>query len=518
MSSFLLAVLEHVKVPPPLPVSIPDNITVDVSDGSADLPSHMLAVCKKDIAEGECNIIATLVAHECVWGHQLTPAQITIPIVPLSLLSPEHFRELMGYIFTVWCFTAPADIIRGHVTYYYTLGLSDSKIAESCQQHFNTEVYGLSNTTVKRLRAQWNLPKTRQQNHTAVSIDPYCRALKARYPTYGARQMTSTLRITYNIRVSESMVGKWLKEFEPNAVQARKHRKFKRHQFWAAGVNDVWAFDQHDKWARFGLFLHLCIEPVAGEIKWLKIWWNNSNPRLITSYYLEAVRSIGAVPLVTQSDPGSENFGIANAQTYMRHTLDPTLADTLQHRWMRGHMNIKPEIMWSVLNRSWKPGFEAKLQYGIDNGWYNPANELETLVFRWLAIPWLQAELDAWALHFNSTPRRASKHKVLPQGIPTMIAQNPAAFNVVDFKIPVPADLVDEVEELWAPPDHPVFECVPPYIAGKLEEAIEALGRPAISMETFWAIYLQVLEYIRKISPSELASTPQHSQHYCKYL
>jgi hypothetical protein len=42
------------------------------------------------------------------------------------------------------------------------------------------------------------------------------------------------------------------------------------------------------------------------------------------------------VPLVTQSDPGPENFGVANAQTVIRHRLDPTLRDTLQHRHYEG--------------------------------------------------------------------------------------------------------------------------------------------------------------------------------------
>ncbi|KAH9834821.1 uncharacterized protein C8Q71DRAFT_766553 [Rhodofomes roseus] len=116
----LLAVLEHVEVPPPLPVSIPEEITVDVSDGSADLPSHMLAVYKKDLAEGERNIITMLAAHQCVWDINCahlpslppsspscsvvpspeTPARITVPVVPLGLPSPEHFRELMCYMYT----------------------------------------------------------------------------------------------------------------------------------------------------------------------------------------------------------------------------------------------------------------------------------------------------------------------------------------------------------------------------------------------------------------------------------
>jgi len=55
----------------------------------------------------------------------------------------------------------------------------------------------------------------------------------------------------------------------------------------------MWAIDQHDKWKRFGLALHTGIDPFAGEILWMKVWWTNSNPKLITSYYLDFVELTG---------------------------------------------------------------------------------------------------------------------------------------------------------------------------------------------------------------------------------
>ena len=184
-----------------------------------------------------------------------------------------------------------------------------------------------------------------------------------------------------------------MKQTEPEAVNARRHRRFKRRRFWATGVNDVWAIDQHDKWKRFGLFLHVGVDPFPGLILWNKIWWTNSNPCLIASYYIEVVRkqkgkcmlsfllkllieARSGIPLVTQSDPGSENFGVANAHTNARHRLDSSLADTLQHRWMRKHQNIKPEIHWSILRRTWTPGFENTLDDGVENGWYDIGNPL----------------------------------------------------------------------------------------------------------------------------------------------
>ena len=83
------------------------------------------------------------------------------------------------------------------------------------------------------------------------------------------------------------------------------------------------------------------------------------------------------MPLITQSDRGTKNNGVANAQTVLRHLHDPSLSDSLQHRWMPKGVNIKPEIFWKDLRRRWSPGFEALLDEGIENGLYDPTDILE---------------------------------------------------------------------------------------------------------------------------------------------
>ena len=79
-------------------------------------------------------------------------------------------------------------------------------------------------------------------------------------------------------------------------------------------------------------------------------------------------------PCVTQSDRGTENFNVAYAHTYIRHTLDPTLAGSIQHQWKYGHTNVKPEQMWSRFRKTWVPGFERLLDKGIKRQWYNIVN------------------------------------------------------------------------------------------------------------------------------------------------
>ena len=83
------------------------------------------------------------------------------------------------------------------------------------------------------------------------------------------------------------------------------------------------------------------------------------------------------IPIITQSDPGTENYGVANAHTVMCHRLDPSLTGTLQHCFAPGHNNILSEIKWSVFCRDFSPGFEDILEQGMQSGWYNVNDTLE---------------------------------------------------------------------------------------------------------------------------------------------
>ncbi|KAJ7668100.1 hypothetical protein B0H17DRAFT_1210072 [Mycena rosella] len=179
-------------------------------------------------------------------------------------------------------------------------------------------------------------------------------------------------------------------------------------------------------------------------------------------------RKIIGIPLITQSDPGSENYGIANCHTVTRQRLDPTLEGSLQHKWMQGHgSNVKPEIAWSLLRHQWTPGFETVLDFGLNNGLYKSTDPLEKLVFRWLAIPWLQLELDSWVKRFNSSKRRADRGKILPNQIPDLIAAKPHMFGVHDYKVIIPPPLFDEMQAKWAPTTDQVFQLVPPNFGDK---------------------------------------------------
>ena len=86
---------------------------------------------------------------------------------------------------------------------------------------------------------------------------------------------------------------------------------------------------------------------------------------------------MAGIPVITQSNPSTENYGVANAQTVMCHRLDPSLASTLQHHFGPRHNNILLEIKWSVFCLVFPPGFEDILEQGVQSGWYDVNDALQ---------------------------------------------------------------------------------------------------------------------------------------------
>ena len=170
-------------------------------------------------------------------------------------------------------------------------------------------------TTLKKWLKEWGLESCRSQAHTFESISGPVGELWKQFPTAGAAAMRDHLRLRSGIRVprcasvfaspyslandrQRKLILDYNKATDPAGVLARKAGRIRRRVFYAAGVNHVWAFDQHDKWQRFGLRLHLGIEPFSGLLLWLIVWWTNSNPKLVGREYFRTARKYGGMLLL----------------------------------------------------------------------------------------------------------------------------------------------------------------------------------------------------------------------------
>ena len=67
-----------------------------------------------------------------------------------------------------------------------------------------------------------------------------------------------------------------------------------------------------------------------------------------------------------------------------------------------------------------------------------------------------------------------------------------------DLQIPVPPAFLDEMEQLYAPPGHPVFTLVPPTFHERVMELYLSIGELEVTVSTFWDIYCDLLGRLRE--------------------
>ena len=170
-------------------------------------------------------------------------------------------------------------------------------------------------TKLKVWLKEWGLKSSRAQAHTSETVSGPIQKIQKQFPTTGAEIMRHHLHQKFQIRVPRcalvstppcsltdsnhrELILKYNRTMDPVAVAARRAGWICRHVFYTAGVNHVWAFDQHDKWQRYGLRLHLGVKPFAGFLLWLIIWWTNSDPKLVGWEYFRAARKYGGMSLL----------------------------------------------------------------------------------------------------------------------------------------------------------------------------------------------------------------------------
>ncbi|KAG2369253.1 hypothetical protein BDR07DRAFT_1371564 [Suillus spraguei] len=242
--------------------------------------------------------------------------------------------------------------------------------------------------------------------------------------------------------------------YEPQLVRECKVRRLKQKRFWAAGVNNMFAVDQYNKWLR--------------------------NPQLILSYYLDTIMEL------------SHEFW-----TYHFYYYDPTLQGTLQHCWMCTKKNVMPKITWSQLQHQFTPGFKTLLNQGVVEGWYDAGNTLYMMIFHWVFIPWLQQELNAYRDQVNNSAKRRDHNKVLLHGVPNLIYNSPKDFSALDFKVSIDHEGIDYVCNFYIDASKPLFDIVPPMLGDFIEHCYNQMGHPKVTCSSVWTVYKDILSGIQ---------------------
>jgi len=173
-------------------------------------------------------------------------------------------------------------------------------------------------TKLKTYAKALGLPTARSQAHTFDTIAEPIAQIREMFPRAGAETLRTLLRNRYDMYVSRYVtyqpyffstrtqetinfrdkIRRYLKLPKPDLAPGRRANRSVRRTTgpsYAAGANHLWAMSRHDKWERFGLFWHGCVDGFSGKILWLEIWWNNSDPKYVCAQYLKAVQNFGGM-------------------------------------------------------------------------------------------------------------------------------------------------------------------------------------------------------------------------------
>ncbi|KAG2131597.1 uncharacterized protein EDB93DRAFT_1255445 [Suillus bovinus] len=131
------------------------------------------------------------------------------------------------------------------------------------------------------------------------------------------------------------------------------------------------------------------------------------------------------------------------------------------------------------------------------SGWYDSNNILQMMVFRWVFIPWLQRELDAYQDRANNTRKRRDRNKILPHGVPNLVYNSPEDFGALNFKITVEREALDHVRDLYINPSHVVFDLVPQPLGTLIQRCYEELGCPSVTRQSAWDMYQGLLDVLQ---------------------
>ena len=170
-----------------------------------------------------------------------------------------------------------------------------------------------------------------------------------------------------------------LYQIDPEGVERRRRGVLVRRRFRCPGPDHIWSADGHDKLQKWGIRIYGFIDAWSRRILGLFVHVTNHNPRHINLYYLEMIRKCGGFPQYLHTDRGTETGDMAATHASLHHffaDLEEVEALT-RHKYTKSVHNQKIECFWSQLMRRHNRGVVDRLFKAMEEGDYNPDNELD---------------------------------------------------------------------------------------------------------------------------------------------
>ncbi|XP_019634936.1 PREDICTED: uncharacterized protein LOC109477911 isoform X2 [Branchiostoma belcheri] len=219
----------------------------------------------------------------------------------------------------------------------------------------------------------------------------------------GYRRMWRCLKRNHGLNVRRRTVQQILRQEDPEGSAQRRRRRLARRRYFSRGPNHVWHIDGYSR-----------------RIMWLKVGPTNKDPKIVASFYLDAVCQLGGCPLIVRSDPGSENVVVAAIQCTFRARDADEHAGPKSHQYGKSVHNQRIEAFWSHLKprlRWWIEVFQGL----VDDGDFEVGNCIHTWCLQYCLMPIVAQDLDTFAQDWND--RRIPPHHsaLVPAGRPNVL-------------------------------------------------------------------------------------------------
>ena len=94
----------------------------------------------------------------------------------------------------------------------------------------------------------------------------------------------------HGLVIHRETVRRLVKGLDPEGLELRSKKRFKRRKYVAAGPSFIWHLDGYDKLKPFGFCIHGAIDGYNGRILRLEVDPSNNYPMITVQYFIDCAR------------------------------------------------------------------------------------------------------------------------------------------------------------------------------------------------------------------------------------
>lgn len=232
------------------------------------------------------------------------------------------------------------------ICYYYLLGLRHWEILMFLK---NEDGINISMSTLRRHLKSLGLFRRKAQSDV-LDVALFLQEQLNQHGMLHGYKFMHLKCIQSGLVVTQRTVRHLLKILDPQGVQLRQWNRLRRRLYTNPGPNFLWHVDSYDKLKPYGICINGAVDGFSRKIMWLHAYTTNSNPRVISGYFIDEVEDRSGTPTRIRADLGTENRSLEQMQMFLRGVHDDEFSERCYITGSSNH-NQRIEQWWGFLRK-----------------------------------------------------------------------------------------------------------------------------------------------------------------------